>query len=265
MAGLERRVSNIFSTDGRSLIVAFDHGLGGANYAGMATPELTLNEVLGAGADAVLTTIGIARKFERLLSRTGLIISFDRVAGDVAAMEAVVREAVMLGADMGKVCCFPWNDDVADGVERVRTWATVCHYWGLPLMIETIPISFEATESHTPEQIGRAARIGFEIGADVLKTHYTGSTDTFRSIVDTVFSPIVVLGGAPGGDDRATLENIHGAVASGASGIAMGRKIWAHDDPSRLVAALSEIIHAGVSVDTSSRIMNSSPHPVTAG
>jgi DhnA family fructose-bisphosphate aldolase class Ia len=55
--------------DGRSLIVGFDHGIGGANYAGMASPGQTLDEVISAGADAVLTTIGMAEAFGSKLNR----------------------------------------------------------------------------------------------------------------------------------------------------------------------------------------------------
>lgn len=237
--------------DGKTLIVAYDHGLGGANHAGMANPARTLPSLVAAGADAILTTIGTARRYEMVLSGCGLIVSFDRTAGDP---ETAVREAVLLGADMGKIICFPWNDELPDNIDRVRTWATICHAWNLPLMIETIPVSFEATDAHTPERLGQAARIGCEIGADLVKMHYSGSTSSFRAICDALYVPVVVLGGAAGGHDAA-LRDVQGAIAGGAIGVAMGRKIWDSPHPDRMVAAVSEIIHGGATAEQAVRVL----------
>ena len=252
MAGLDRRLQRTFHVDGRCLVVAYDHGLGGANHAGMADPARTLPTLVAAGADAVLTTIGIARRFERVFHRCGLIVSFDRVAGDP---EAVVREATLLGADMGKIICYPWSAEEPDSVDRVRTWAAVCHAWQLPLMIETIPVSFAATEAHTPEKIGQAARIGCEIGADVVKMHYTGSPDTFRSVCAALYVPAVVLGGAPGESDEAALREVREAIDAGAAGVAIGRRIWTRERPERMVAALGEIIHGGAATEQAVRAL----------
>lgn len=252
MAGLHRRLQRTLHGDGRSLVVAYDHGLGGSNHAGMADPARTLPTLVAAGADAVLTTVGIARRFERVLHECGVIVSFDRVAGDP---EPVVREAVLLGADMGKIICYPWSTEEPESVERVRTWAAVCHAWELPLMIETIPVSFEASEAHTPEKIGQAARIGCEIGADVVKMHYTGSADSFRPVCAALYVPAVVLGGAPGESDEAALEEVRGAIDAGASGVAIGRRIWTHDRPDRMVAALGEVVHGGATAEQAARAL----------
>jgi len=82
MLGSLRRVARIAAEDGRSLIVAFDHGVGGANYSGMASPGRTLDEVTAAGADAVLTTVGIAETFGSKLNLVGLILNLDLATGN---------------------------------------------------------------------------------------------------------------------------------------------------------------------------------------
>ena len=245
-----RRLSRIFASDGKSLVLAFDHGAGGANFAGMADQAKTLRESVAAGADAVLTTVGVARNHGAVIDRIGLVLSLDRLTGDP---EFAVIEAVRLGADAGKVICTPWSKENPDSISDTRRLASVCHDWGLPLMVETIPVSFQATDQHTPEKIGQAAKIGEEIGADVLKIHYTGDLASFKQAIKPLALPVVVLGGPSRPDPRSTLADVVGAMESGAVGVAIGRNIWGYERPARMVAALASIIHGGASADQAAR------------
>src|SRR5688572_23159591 len=150
MDGLQRRTARISAADGRTVVLAFDHGLGGARHAGMQYPGPTLQECIIAGADAVLTTPGLARTYGECLNGAGLVLTLDLAAG---YDEAAVREAVMLGAEMGKFIFTPWSSDVPDSLARTRNIIAVAHDAGLPMMVEPIPVSFEETSAHTPENI----------------------------------------------------------------------------------------------------------------
>jgi len=237
-------MSRISAHDGKSLIVAFDHGMGGASHAGMARPGQTINELIAAGADAFLTSIGLAEAYAPALERVGLVLNLDLCTGNE---EAAVREALALGADMGKFVLTPWNPEQPDSIARTRHLAAICHAYGLPLMVEPIPVSFEEREAHTPENIGKGAKIACEIGADVVKMQYTGSPETFRPIMETLYRPVVILGGPQRDDDEGLLRGIRDALDAGAIGIAIGRNIWAHERPAHMVAALAAIIHGGAS------------------
>jgi DhnA family fructose-bisphosphate aldolase class Ia len=248
--GSSRRASRIAAADGRSLIVAMDHGMGGANYGGMSSPGKTLEEVIAAGADAILTTPGIADTYASRLQRVGLILTLDLATGHE---ESAVREALAVGADMGKFILTPWNPQIPDSIARTRHLAAVCHSYGLPLMVEPIPVSFTNTDAHTPEKIGQAARIACEVGADVVKMQYTGDPDSFRSALAPLFRPVVILGGPERGDDYGLLQAIREAVDAGAIGIAIGRNIWNRERPGDMVAAFNAIIHGGASADEAMR------------
>jgi DhnA family fructose-bisphosphate aldolase class Ia len=243
--GIDRRVARLFAKDGRSLVMAFDHGRWGANFAGMADPARTLSETIAAGADAVLTSVGQALRFGDILSRAGLVINMDDVHGDPTP---AVRQALELGADMGKVMSFPYLADQPDSVDRAARLSSICCNHHLPLMIETVPGGFDGKEHHTPEKIGVAARQGAEIGADLLKIQYSGSVESFRQILAPLFVPVIVLGGAPRENVREVLTDVHGAMEAGAVGIAIGRNIWAHPTPAKMVAAMASIIHGGADV-----------------
>jgi DhnA family fructose-bisphosphate aldolase class Ia len=98
-----------------------------------------------------------------------------------------------------------------------------------------------------------AARIGAELGADLLKIHYTGDVAGYRQLLATLFVPVIVLGGPQRANIREVLTDVHGAIQAGARGIAIGRNIWAHPTPARVIAAMATIIHGNGSVDEAMR------------
>ena len=257
--GIERRMARLFAADGHSLILAFDHGAGGATYGGMADPARTLSEAVAAGVDTVLTTVGQALRFGPIIERVGLVVNMDRIVGDPTY---AVREALTIGADMGKVICTPWSAANPASVNQVTQLSAICRTHHLPLMVETIPVGFEATSEHTPEKIGQAARMGAELGADLLKLHYTGDVESFRGILAALFVPAVILGGPARDSIRDVLADVQGAIAAGARGVAIGRNIWAHPTPARVIAAMATIIHANATVDQAMRELESRPIPV---
>jgi DhnA family fructose-bisphosphate aldolase class Ia len=117
-------------------------------------------------------------------------------------------------------------------------------------MAEMLPGGFEnPRELWTPEKIADACRIGAELGADFIKTAYTGDVDSFARVVEQVYVPIVVLGGTRTEEPRDLLELVHGAMQAGACGVACGRNIYQWEEPTRMVQALAAIIHDGASVD----------------
>jgi DhnA family fructose-bisphosphate aldolase class Ia len=250
MDGLARRTSRITATDGRTVVLAFDHGIGGARHAGMRYPAPTLNDCILAGADAILTTPGLARQYGDALTRVGLVLTLDLAAGHE---ETAVREAILLGAEMGKFIFTPWSNAVPDSLARTRHIVSVAHDAGLPMMIEPIPVSFEETSAHTPENIGKAAKMACELDSDIVKMQYSGDPESFQEIMSTLYRPVVILGGPGRNNERAVLQDIRHAMDAGAIGTTIGRNIWEHESPARVVAALAAIVHEDASVDVAMR------------
>lgn len=255
MNGLERRTARISAKDGRTVVLAFDHGMGGARHAGMQHPGQTLQECIIAGADAVLTTPGLARQYGDLLTSIGVVLTLDLAAG---YEENAVREAVLLGAEMGKFIFTPGSNAVPDSLARTRNIISVAHDAGLPMMIEPIPVGFEETSAHTPENIGKAAKMACEIDSDIVKMQYTGDPESFHEIMSTLYRPVVILGGPGRNNDRGVMEDIRHAMDAGAIGTTIGRNIWEHNNPSRMVAALAAIVHEDASVDLAMRQLSPS-------
>jgi fructose-bisphosphate aldolase/2-amino-3,7-dideoxy-D-threo-hept-6-ulosonate synthase len=101
---------------------------------------------------------------------------------------------------------------------------------------------------HDAEYLGHAVRLAEELGAEVVKTAYSGDADSFRHVVESTRLPVVIAGGAKG-TDRQTVQNVRGAMDGGAAGVSMGRSIFQHDDPEAITRAVSAIIHDDASAD----------------
>ena len=74
---LGRRFHRLFGADGRSVVIAMDHGTTDGAVAGFENPEHVLEQVIAGGADAILTSIGIARHYGKQLKDIGLMIRCD--------------------------------------------------------------------------------------------------------------------------------------------------------------------------------------------
>lgn len=238
MLDKRHRMRRIFGQDGRTIIVAMDHAGFMGPVPGLVDPGETVRRVVAGGADAVMTTMGTAKRILGDLQGRGLILSVDLMAPDPLA---VVEQAVALGADSIKTLAY-WGGDDPQGMRNLGRYAVLCDRWGIPFQAEMIPFSFGATDKHTPENIAMAARIGAETGADYVKVQYTGDAETFRQVAEGAGVPVVILGGARQEGVPVTRQ-VTDSIRAGGSGIAFGRNIWSAPDPESVVRELVTAVH----------------------
>lgn len=248
-----RRMNRIFRPDRRALIVAMDHGLLDGPCKGLEEPGETIAKVIEGGADAVLTSYGVARRFARELAPIGLILRADGGATSLGtgdgpgALFYGVEEALRLGADAVAVSAFPGSTKEEASLESLALMIGKAHAWGVAVMAEMVPGGFDsAPEYRTLTNIALSVRVAAELGADFVKTPYTAG---FEAVTSTCYVPVVMLGGAKRGSERDMLSDIKAAVDAGGAGVAIGRNIFQADDPAAMAAAVAAILHHGASVD----------------
>jgi DhnA family fructose-bisphosphate aldolase class Ia len=93
--------------------------------------------------------------------------------------------------------------------------------------------------------IAHVARVGAELGADIVKVPYTGSPETFREVVESCPAPVVMAGGPKAERDEDVLEMVWGAVRAGAMGVTIGRNVFMHENPKAIVRAIRAIVLEG--------------------
>ncbi len=247
-----RRLNHIFQPDGRALIVALDHGLIDGPAAGLENPASVLAQIVAGGADAILTSYGVATRFAREIAPLGLILRLDGGGTKLGQIGPgsqfyTVADALRLGADAVALSAFP---GAAAEETTLHTLAKVigeAHRWGLPVMAEMVPGGFDSgPEFRTAESIALSARVAAELGADWVKIPYA---EGFARVTSTCYVPAVILGGAKKGDEKMMLTTIRAALDAGARGVAIGRNIFQAENPAAMTAAIAALIHEDASVD----------------
>jgi DhnA family fructose-bisphosphate aldolase class Ia len=110
-----------------------------------------------------------------------------------------------------------------------------------------IPGGFTQPDQHTPQNIARVVRQAAEMGADYVKTLYTGDPESMCRVVDGATVPVIILGGDRATDDNALVTQVSAALSAGVAGIAFGRNIWRAPDPGAVTARLVDVVHAPTS------------------
>jgi len=238
MAGKEIRLRRIFREDGRTLIVAMDHGIAMGPLPGIENPIETIRKVIRGGPDAIMLNPGILRlAYTELAGKVSAIMS---VSCGLMDYEEVVKEALRLGADAIKLMVFTNVPEEAENINSLYELAAICDEWGLPLMAEMYP---KDENKYEEKVIAKVARVAAEAGADFVKTFYTGDKDSFKGVVKSCPVPIVILGGPKVESDKKLFSMVRDALDVGASGVAFGRNIWQREHPEEMVSLLAEIIH----------------------
>jgi fructose-bisphosphate aldolase/2-amino-3,7-dideoxy-D-threo-hept-6-ulosonate synthase len=94
-----------------------------------------------------------------------------------------------------------------------------------------------------------AARAGAELGADIIKTNYTGDPDSFREVTKGCPVPVVIAGGPKMSTTRDVLQMVRDAIDAGGAGTSIGRNVFQASNPTKMVRAFSKIVHEGASVE----------------
>lgn len=259
------RLRRIFSR-GNTLIIAIDHGKYWGAIRGIEKPLELVRMIAESEADGIMATPSIIRLVGNYVGNLAIIARLDggtTIFDDLSEdrMITTVEHAISLGVDAGCVMCYIGCKKSPFLQQKVGLVATECAKFGLPLMVESLPAKVlqyhfikdvkalkkdeETRETLSPNDIMVVSRIATELGADIIKTYYTGSVEEYKKIVESSTVPIVIAGGPKTQTDKEFLMMINNAIEAGAKGIVMGRNIWQHKNPRGMIKALSKIIHEG--------------------
>ena len=119
----------------------------------------------------------------------------------------------------------------------------------LPVAMWSYPRGQPIKEHRSPETIAYATRIGLELGADFVKVKYPRSGEAMKYAVDASGNCNVLLSGGSKSDELTFLSMVETAIDAGASGLAVGRNVWQHEDPDYLLDALEKVVFEDQSVE----------------
>ena len=256
MLGKKRRLKRILKK-GKTLIVPMDHGIT-KPPKGLENVDRILKSIDGV-ADAVVLHKGVAKHSCYLPeAEVGLIVhlsastSLSRDPNDKRIITSV-ESAISLGADAVSVHVNVGSRSEANQLVEAGRIAEICDSYGMPLLAMMYARGKKVEKS--ADSIKHAVRVGFELGADVIKTSYTGNMESFMEVVKVAQIPVVMAGGDKTNDIK-LLEDVKDAMLAGAAGVAIGRNVFQHKNPRLIVKALRMIIHEDAEVYEAKEVLH---------
>jgi DhnA family fructose-bisphosphate aldolase class Ia len=249
--------------DGRTVMVPFDDALINGPHGGLADSAARAREAFAGGANAVL---GFRALHDRCVT-AGPVIPFvlNLTASTVRSAHtrkvAVGSVEAALRAGCDGVAA---HVNITDRYEHqmlttLGVFGESCQQWGMPLMAIMYPrragadgVDDNYLNLRTADRAAYATlvrhcvRIAVELGADIVKTQYTGDPTSFATVIDASLGVPVVIAGGPRTSVREALDNAHGAMLAGASGVCFGRQTYNRRDVTDFVRKLCLVVRDGV-------------------
>ncbi|MBF0480157.1 MAG: class I fructose-bisphosphate aldolase family protein [Desulfovibrionaceae bacterium] len=256
MLGKAVRLERIFNRNNdRTIVVPMDHGVTVGAIEGLTDMRATVNQVAEGGANAVLMHKGLVRCSHRGRGRdVGLIIHLSASTNlspmpNAKTLVGSVEDAIKLGADAVSVHVNLGDKTERHMLEDFGRISSSAAEWGMPLLAMVYARGPKVKNEYDPEVIKHCARMGVELGADVVKVPYTGDIESFARVVEACCIPVVIAGGPKLTNVRDLLEMVFDSTQAGGSGLSIGRNIFQHPKPALILQALHGIVHNNWEVD----------------
>jgi fructose-bisphosphate aldolase / 2-amino-3,7-dideoxy-D-threo-hept-6-ulosonate synthase len=251
--GKQIRLNRLIQAETQSAVIyAFDHGMTSPQLLPglLHAPEQVRRGIAG-GANVLMLSRGIIRQVAGEFRRdTSLALMLTasasgRPGGNVISPVGSVEEALRLGADAVVVFVALGTEQEADMISYLSDVGEACEQLGMPLIAEAeYPTTYQSLDTlasqYGVDYLLRNARMCAELGADIVKTNWTGDTNSYRYLVEATGVPVVVAGGSLV-SDKELLERMEAARAAGAVGCSVGRNIFEHRDPEGITRAICMI------------------------
>ena len=260
--GKKRRLARLFS-NGKTIIVTIDDSLIFGPKEGLFDIRRTIEQIVKSEPNALL---GFQRDLELVTNANiHMPFIFNLTASTVLSRHtrktiiSTVEFAVKIGADC--VACHVNFSSQYEG-EMIQNFATIsqeCDKFGMPLLAIAYPRKEKDGEDYNYEDlkendaegyaelVSHCVRVSDELGADIVKTYYTGTLDSFKKVIMAANGTPVVVAGGPKLPLVDSLKNVDEAMRAGASGISYGRNVFNADDIESYISAVRKIVFHGES------------------
>ncbi len=242
------RISDVES--GNILMVPMDHGVTMGPIDGLRDIGSTVESVENGGGDSVLLHKGMIDEVCGLGLDVGLIVHLNGATSvgpdpNYKVLVADVKEAIRVGGDAVSFHINIGCETEPDQLKELGEVSGLCGEFGLPLVAMTYVRGPDIEVNK--DTVSHAARIGAELGADIVKAPYI--RDGFEEVTEGCPVPIVIAGGPRAETEKEILTDIKNAMDEGARGVSVGRNIFQHENIESMTSAVSKIVHNNGSVD----------------
>jgi class I fructose-bisphosphate aldolase len=117
------------------------------------------------------------------------------------------------------------------------------HAKGIPVLTWIYPRGKDVKKDTSREMMAYAARVGLELGADIVKMKYGGKIDDLKWAVKSAGRTKIVISGGTKKNEKEFLKQVKEIIDAGAVGLAIGRNIWQSKDPLAMARKIQKIVY----------------------
>ena len=246
---------------GRSLSVALDHGMQLGPVPGLVQARPIIELAVRLGIEGMLLTPGQMTRNADILAvrgRPAVMLRVDqttmwRVGAERGYAEghtrlvSSVEDAVRLGAEAVITYLFTCHKDPAlenRSIEICGSMAERCRALGMAFVVEPMAArDGMLADPFDAAAIAMNCRIAADLGADLIRTDWSGDAGSFRQVVAGVDVPVLMAGGPSAGDDKAARAMVEEMLSAGAGGLVFGRNLFQAAQPKRMMKELQKLVH----------------------
>jgi len=248
--GKELRLNRIIDPQtGRTVIVPMDHGTTVGPLNGIQDLRQTVKQLAQGGADAIVVHKGMVRALDACdLAQVGLIVHLSAStiltpAKNTKTLVAGVEEAVAVGADAISVHVNLGDEMEGRMLSDLGQITAQAGPLGLPVLAMVYARGPLLKNGFDVDLVSHCARVGEELGADIVKVAYPGDAKSFGKVVRSCSLPVVIAGGEKMETEEELLRVVQGSVQGGGAGLSIGRNVFQAQDPVSLLGRLRSAVH----------------------
>ena len=242
--------------DGKSLILAMDHGLehGPVDFENVPEkldPATVFETATHDAVTAMAVQKGVAEGYyPSYEDDVNLLVKLNGTSNmwmgePDSAVNCSVDYAAEIGADAVGFTVYSGSNHEVEMFEEFRRVQEKAREYDLPVVMWSYPRGQGLKNDTKPSTISYATRIALEIGADIAKVKYPGSEEAMAHAVDCSGDMKVVMSGGSKTSDYDFLSTVEDTMNAGGNGLAVGRNIWQREDPEPILDALEKVIYEG--------------------
>lgn len=253
--GIKNRMNRIFRPDGKTVMLAVDHGYFLGPVSKLEDPAKTIEPLLPY-TDALMVTRGVLRNCVSSDVNVPVVLRAsggNSIVGKDLSDEGItvaMKDAVRLNVSAVALSIYVGSDHEHQTLLNLAKLVDEGEEYGIPVLAVTAV--GKELDKRDAKYLSLCCRIAAELGAHFVKTYYC---DNFEKVVKTCPVPLVIAGGPKLETEMDVLHLVHHAIQSGAKGVDMGRNVWQNKNPVGMIKAIRAIVHEGAPIKKAASLL----------
>jgi fructose-bisphosphate aldolase/2-amino-3,7-dideoxy-D-threo-hept-6-ulosonate synthase len=257
--GWARRLDRILRRDGhRALGVPFDDLLISGPLGHLRRFDEIILQAASSGIDFTIGFPWFFQRFGAMLTDLAWIVNLTastvRSHHTRKVVIGSVEDACAVGADGVAVHVNFTDEAEAEMLAALSAVSRECRKFGMPLLALAYvrrqgpngDDNYYSLRENDPEAyadlIAHACHAVVELGADLVKTQYTGSVASFERVLKAVHPVPVIIAGGPAQDEPTALKLASDALLAGANGLCFGRNTYCRSNIGEFLGRLGALV-----------------------